>query len=73
MGRTQALNQHLSCLRTVAQLPRCPTNRLPCRRTLQGPAPSTASYLNIPAIVEAIQKTGADAVHPGYGGRGPLI
>ncbi len=34
----------------------------------QGPAPSTASYLNIPAIVEAIKKTGADAVHPGYGG-----
>ncbi|KAI7845174.1 hypothetical protein COHA_001219 [Chlorella ohadii] len=32
-----------------------------------GPAPSTASYLNIPAIVEAIKKTGADAVHPGYG------
>lgn len=33
----------------------------------QGPAPSTASYLNIPAIVTAIKQTGADAVHPGYG------
>lgn len=35
---------------------------------LQGPAASTASYLNIPAIVDAIKQTGADAVHPGYGG-----
>ncbi len=33
----------------------------------QGPAPSTQSYLNIEAIVKAIKKTGADAVHPGYG------
>jgi len=32
-----------------------------------GPAPSVQSYLNIPAIVEAARKTGAQAVHPGYG------
>ncbi|KAL4458176.1 hypothetical protein ABPG75_013041 [Micractinium tetrahymenae] len=32
-----------------------------------GPPASTASYLNIDAILEAVQKTGADAVHPGYG------
>jgi propionyl-CoA carboxylase alpha chain len=32
-----------------------------------GPAPSSQSYLNVPALVKAIQKTGADAVHPGYG------
>ena len=25
------------------------------------------SYLSIPAIIEAAQKTGADAIHPGYG------
>ena len=31
------------------------------------PAPSTQSYLNIPAIVDALHRTGADAVHPGYG------
>jgi acetyl-CoA carboxylase biotin carboxylase subunit len=32
-----------------------------------GPAPSTESYLNIPAIVAAAGKAGAEAVHPGYG------
>ena len=32
-----------------------------------GPPPSTASYLNIPAIVSAAIVTGADAIHPGYG------
>lgn len=32
-----------------------------------GPAPSVQSYLNIPAIIDAAQKTGAEAIHPGYG------
>jgi len=32
-----------------------------------GPAPVNQSYLNIPVILEAARKTGADAVHPGYG------
>jgi acetyl-CoA carboxylase biotin carboxylase subunit len=32
-----------------------------------GPAAAKKSYLNIPAIVGAAHKTGADAVHPGYG------
>ncbi|MFL5321839.1 MAG: acetyl/propionyl/methylcrotonyl-CoA carboxylase subunit alpha [Myxococcaceae bacterium] len=32
-----------------------------------GPAPAKDSYLNIPAIIDAAKKTGADAVHPGYG------
>ncbi|MCK3654841.1 acetyl-CoA carboxylase biotin carboxylase subunit [Pasteurellaceae bacterium Macca] len=32
-----------------------------------GPAPSTKSYLNIPAIIAAAEVTGADGVHPGYG------
>jgi acetyl-CoA carboxylase, biotin carboxylase subunit len=32
-----------------------------------GPAPSRESYLRIDRIVEAAKKTGADAVHPGYG------
>ncbi len=32
-----------------------------------GPASSTLSYLNIPAIISAAEVTGADAIHPGYG------
>ena len=32
-----------------------------------GAAPSSESYLNIPAIIEAAQQTGAQAIHPGYG------
>ena len=32
-----------------------------------GPAPSTESYLNIDAVLQAARETGADSVHPGYG------
>ncbi|MBT3553920.1 MAG: acetyl/propionyl/methylcrotonyl-CoA carboxylase subunit alpha [Rhodospirillaceae bacterium] len=32
-----------------------------------GPAPSAESYLNQDAILAAIEETGAEAVHPGYG------
>ena len=32
-----------------------------------GPARSTDSYLNVPAIISAAEITGADAIHPGYG------
>jgi acetyl-CoA carboxylase, biotin carboxylase subunit len=32
-----------------------------------GPAPSRDSYLRIDRILEAAKKTGADAIHPGYG------
>ncbi len=32
-----------------------------------GPAPSSQSYLNSPALLAAAKITGADAVHPGYG------
>ncbi len=34
---------------------------------LLGPPPAPASYLNIPAILEAAHQTGAQAIHPGYG------
>ncbi|QIC17207.1 acetyl-CoA carboxylase biotin carboxylase subunit [Providencia vermicola] len=32
-----------------------------------GPAASTKSYLNIPAIISAAEISGAQAIHPGYG------
>ncbi len=32
-----------------------------------GAAPVQQSYLNIPAILDAARRTGADAIHPGYG------
>src|SRR3954470_15871072 len=32
-----------------------------------GPAPSSASYLNVPAIISAAEVTDAEAIHPGYG------
>ncbi|MDT8450557.1 MAG: acetyl-CoA carboxylase biotin carboxylase subunit [Wenzhouxiangellaceae bacterium] len=32
-----------------------------------GPAPAGDSYLNIPAIISAMELTDAEAVHPGYG------
>jgi acetyl-CoA carboxylase, biotin carboxylase subunit len=32
-----------------------------------GPGPAKRSYLNIPAIVETALRTGAEAIHPGYG------
>ena len=34
---------------------------------LLGPARARDSYLNIDRIIEAVKKTGAEAVHPGYG------
>ncbi|NWG74666.1 MAG: hypothetical protein HXY24_08675, partial [Rubrivivax sp.] len=32
-----------------------------------GPAPASASYLNVEALLDAARRTGAAAVHPGYG------
>ncbi|MFM8980179.1 MAG: acetyl/propionyl/methylcrotonyl-CoA carboxylase subunit alpha [Planctomycetia bacterium] len=32
-----------------------------------GPAPARESYLSIPALLEAVRASGAQAVHPGYG------
>ncbi len=32
-----------------------------------GPAPSSESYLNVPAIISAAEVTDAQAIHPGYG------
>src|SRR5262249_45720076 len=32
-----------------------------------GPAVATESYLNIPKILDVARRTGAQAIHPGYG------
>ena len=32
-----------------------------------GPAPASQSYLNIERIIETAERSGADAIHPGYG------
>ncbi len=32
-----------------------------------GPATAARSYLNVEALLDACRRTGADAVHPGYG------
>ncbi|HVJ19982.1 MAG TPA: urea carboxylase [Polyangiaceae bacterium] len=32
-----------------------------------GPAPAARSYLNVEAILAAAERTGAEAIHPGYG------
>src|SRR3954447_15693208 len=34
---------------------------------LLGPGPATESYLKVDKLLEAIERSGAEAVHPGYG------
>ncbi|MBI1757812.1 MAG: biotin/lipoyl-binding carrier protein [Actinobacteria bacterium] len=41
--------------------------RLADEAVLIGPAPARESYLNIEAVLEAAQVSGARAIHPGYG------
>jgi acetyl-CoA carboxylase biotin carboxylase subunit len=41
--------------------------RMADEAVLIGPAPSRESYLRIDRILDAARRTGADAVHPGYG------
>jgi acetyl-CoA carboxylase biotin carboxylase subunit len=58
-------------IRTVAVYSKADTDlmhvRLADEAVCVGPASSTESYLNIPAIISAAEVTDADAVHPGYG------
>jgi 3-methylcrotonyl-CoA carboxylase alpha subunit len=58
-------------IRTVAVYSEADRNALHVREADEaiciGPAPATQSYLRIEAIIEAAQKSGAQAIHPGYG------
>lgn len=58
-------------IRTVAVYSEADVNSLHVRfadeHVCIGPAPSSASYLNIPHIISAAEITGAEAIHPGYG------
>jgi 3-methylcrotonyl-CoA carboxylase alpha subunit len=46
---------------------RAPYVREADRAEYLGPAPAAQSYLNIPALLDAARRAGADAIHPGYG------
>jgi len=58
-------------IRTVAIYSEADTNALHVREADEaifvGPSPSIQSYLNIDNIMSAIDHSGAEAVHPGYG------
>src|ERR1700735_5539388 len=58
-------------IKTVAVYSEADTNVLHVNQADEavyiGPSPSAQSYLRIPNIVSAIEHSGAEAVHPGYG------
>jgi len=46
---------------------KAPHTEMADEAVLIGPPPAPQSYLNVQAILDAVKKTGADGVHPGYG------
>jgi acetyl-CoA carboxylase biotin carboxylase subunit len=58
-------------IKTVAVYSEADRNALHVRfadeAVLIGPPPSSESYLRMEKIIDAARKTGADAIHPGYG------
>ena len=40
---------------------------VPTRPTCSGRVPRSESYLNVEKLLDAIKRSGAEAVHPGYG------
>ncbi|RSZ63840.1 acetyl-CoA carboxylase biotin carboxylase subunit [Corynebacterium hylobatis] len=58
-------------IKTVAVYSAADSESLHVRRADEavnlGDGPSSENYLNIPAIIDAALKTGAEAIHPGYG------
>ena len=62
---------HRMGIETVAVFSDADRNALHVREATQavhvGPAPASASYLNVARLLDAARRAGADAVHPGYG------
>jgi propionyl-CoA carboxylase alpha chain len=58
-------------IKTVAVYSEADTNALHVKEADEaiyiGPPPSIESYLNVDAILSAVDQSGAEAVHPGYG------
>ena len=58
-------------LRTIAVYSEADTNALHVKNADEavyiGPSPSVRSYLNVENLLSAIDQSGAEAVHPGYG------
>src|ERR1700742_1955679 len=56
---------------TVAVYPEIARNAPHVQRAdeafLLGPGPANESYLSIDKLIDAVQRSGAEAVHPGYG------
>src|SRR3546814_18219345 len=48
-------------------IPRSPQVHFADEEIRIGPPPANDSYLSVEKVLEACRKTGADAVHPGYG------